>query len=320
MGKGIFSRLFGKRTRAERPRYHDYRDEYVDEEPLEPESENLLIDHRFVYEPEDEYDMHIGEMIYQVKVENTTDYPLGNLRAAFGKGYKLGKFGDVELENRMVDPGDTAVVTVPFTPTYEYGSEEFEVQMKFFDFRYKVEEKITLSTESLKVSVPKLRPMTMDETGYRLLTSDLYRWSLETDLLDLSPDELYGLIVGRLKRIGLREANELLNESLFRGISQYVATDKRGRKWASQVQVIGKGREAKLLLYTFGEKPQMAINLTAKLLQDEALRGIVLHNKIAKPASKPKKKPEIVKKRVVKPRRKKRVIVGKGDDGSGGWE
>jgi hypothetical protein len=59
-----------------------------------------------------------------------------------------------------------------------------------------------------------------------------------------------------------------------------VATDKKGRKWAVQVQVIGKGKESKVLLYTFGERPLFAYNLGVKVLlkvdrREEIIKGVL---------------------------------------------
>ena len=72
----------------------------------------------------------------------------------------------------------------------------------------------------------------------------------------------------------------MVNERMYRGINQMVATDKKGRKWAVQVQVIGKEKESKFLLYTFGERPLYAYNLSVKALlkverREEILKGLI---------------------------------------------
>jgi len=86
-------------------------------------------------------------------------------------------------------------------------------------------------------------------------------------------------ICSRLKKIGFGQANEMVNERLFRGINQLVATDKKGRKWAAQVQVIGKDKESKFLLYTFGERPLHSYNLSVKTLlkvdrREDIMKGV----------------------------------------------
>ncbi|MGA1873471.1 MAG: hypothetical protein ACMUHY_07335 [Thermoplasmatota archaeon] len=280
MGLRIFDRLFGRRREQEpRPREEWYDDQYY-EGPPETENDSLIVDHHFIYPPEEDYEMRIGSMVYQIEIENNSDYPMGNIRMEFPKKHKLGTFGEPELSAKLLDPGEKLVVKVPFKPHYMGGTEELEFEILFFDFRYKVEERVLMKTDPLKVVVPKFEPLTMDEDRFRILTSDLYRWPFETDVLPISPDELYGTFMKRFQKIGFKQANEMLNENLFRGISQMVATDAKGRKWAAQVQVIGKGKESKVLLYTFGERPLYAYNLSVKTLlkidrREDIMKGVV---------------------------------------------
>ncbi|MGA1821163.1 MAG: hypothetical protein ACMUIG_01395 [Thermoplasmatota archaeon] len=279
MKKGFFSRLFKRDRREPAPQY-DYEEEYYEEEPREMDNESLLIDHHFNFIPEDDFDRHIGSMSYQIMVENTTDYPMGNLKLEFSKKTKLGKFKGVKNDKKMLDPGEKTVFDAPFKPSYIGGSEEFEFNLNFFDFRYKVDERITLTTEPIKVMVPKFRKLEIDEDGFRLLTSDLYRWVVETDVIKVKPEEIFTSLSGRLDKIGFAEANSMVNESMYRGITQVAATDSKGRKWAAQVQVIGDDKESKILLYTFGERPQFPYNLATKILlkadhREEILGSIV---------------------------------------------
>lgn len=275
MKKGFFSRLFRRERREPEPEY-DYTEEYYEEEPREMDNESLLIDHHFSFIPEDKFDRHIGSMSYQIKVENTTDYPMGNLRLEFSKRTKLGKFKGVEIDKKMLDPGEKAVFETPFKPYYVGGKEDFEFNLNFFDFRYKVDERITLATEPIKVMVPKFKKIEIDEDGFRLLTSDLYRWIVETDIIKVKPDDLFTSLSKRLEAIGFSEANSMVNESMYRGITQMAATDSKGRKWAVQAQVIGDEKESKLLLYTFGERPQFPYNLATKILLKAEHRDEIL--------------------------------------------
>jgi len=279
MGFRIFDRLFG-RKRPEQRHVDDWRDDQYYEGPPETENDSLLVDHHFVYPPEDDYDKRIGGMVYQVEIENNTEFPMGNVRLEFPKKKKLGIFGEPRPGSQLLDPGDKLAVKVPFKPLYQGGTEDIEFEILFFDFRYKVEERVVMEAEPLKVVVPKFEPMTMDEDRFRILTSDLFRWVVETEVLPIPPAELYQLFMDRLKKIGFKKANEMINENLFRGISQLVATDAKGRKWAVQVQVIGKGKESKVLMYSFGERPLYAYNLAVKVLlkidrRDEIMKGVI---------------------------------------------
>ncbi len=266
MVRALFDRLFGRR-KARRRDYQDYLEE--DYPPVDEgghDDENLLIDHRFHFMSSEDYERNLDRVAYRITLENTTDYPLGNLRAEFHEGSQLGRFGKVSISQSMVDPGEKAKVEVEFDPLYVGGKESFHFDLIFFDFKYKVEERISLDTEPIKVTVPKFIPLDLDEDGYRILTSNLYRWAFETDAVKIPPKTLFGSLDKRLERIGFEVADEIVNEAIFRGIKRFVATDKKGRKWAVQVQVIGKGKMSKLLLYTFGERPQFAYNLATKVL------------------------------------------------------
>jgi hypothetical protein len=279
MGLRIFDRLFGRRSDRDRY-YEESREDHYYEGPPEVENDSLLVDHHFIYPSGDDYEKRIDSMLYQVEIENNTDYPMGNIRLKFGKKTKLGKFGEAKTQNKLLDPGERLKVEVPFEPLYQGGTEEFEFEILFFDFQYKVEERVLMKTEPLKVVVPKFKPVEMDEDGFRYLTSDLYRWGIETEIISIPPKELYEILVARLTKIGFQEASEMINERLFRGINQMVATDKKGRKWAVQVQVIGKGKESKVLLYTFGERPLFAYNLGVKVLlkvdrREEIIKGVL---------------------------------------------
>lgn len=279
MGLRIFDRLFGRRDDRERYK-EDYREDQYYEGPPEVENDSLLVDHHFIYPPEDDFEKRIGSMVYQIEIENNTDYPMGNVRLQFGKKTKLGKFGEAKTQNKLLDPGSRIVVKVPFDPLYQGGTEEFEFEIMFFDFQYKVEESVLMKTEPLKVVVPKFIPVEMDEDGFRYLTSDLYRWGVESEILPIPPKELYDILTARLTKIGFKEASEMINERMFRGINQMVATDKKSRKWAVQIQVIGKGKESKFLLYTFGERPLYAYNLSVKTLlkvdrREEIIKGVI---------------------------------------------
>lgn len=265
MKKGLFGRLFGTRRR-DTDRDYDYNREFKEEEPAEIDNESLLVDHQFRFIPEGDYDRHLGSMVYEVNLENTTDYPMGKLKLEFDRGAKLGKFGSAKTEKRMLDPGERTRFVVPFKPDYVGGKEEFKFHINFFDFRYKVDEKITLHTEPIKVLVPKFKSLDLDEDAYRILTADLYRWAVETDVLKVPAKKLYADLSEKLDEMGFSEADSMENEALFRGIRKMVATDKKGRKWAAQIQVIGDEKESKLLIYAFGERPQNSYSLATKIL------------------------------------------------------
>jgi hypothetical protein len=264
MKKGLFGRLFGPRRR-DTEREYDYEREFQ-EEPTDIDNESLLVDHQFRFFPAGDYERHIGSMAYEIKLENTTDYPIGKLKLEFDRGSKLGKFGNIKEGKRMLDPGENAEFEVPFKPGYVGGKEEFTFHIHFFDFRYKVDEKITLKTEPIKVLVPKFKGLDLDEDGYRILTADLYRWTVETDVLKIPARELFAELTEKLDELGFSEADSMENEALYRGIRKMVATDKKGRKWAVQIQVIGDDKESKLLIYSFGERPQNSYSLATRLL------------------------------------------------------
>ena len=278
-GKGLFGKLFGRRereTETRRPR----REPYYEEEPPEMDNENLLVDHKFVFIPEKGSDKHIREMKYQIQVENTTDYPIGKLDVKFGNMSKLGSFGEPEIEDRMLDPGQRTLIEIPFEPAYKGGKQEFDFTLEFFDFRYKVDESIRMSSEKIKVLVPRFEPMKTDEDGFRLLISDLYRWSVETDVIEAEPEKLFRELCGIADELGFKEAKSMENESVYRGINQLVAGDAKGRKWALQIQVIGKDNESKLLLYAFGERPQYSYNLATRMLHKYDRRDLIIDNLI----------------------------------------
>ncbi|MFO8051410.1 MAG: hypothetical protein R6V01_06910 [Thermoplasmatota archaeon] len=274
MGLRIFDKLFG-RAREEEHRNYEARGQYDHEEPQETEDLGLLVDHHFVYPPEEEHEKYIGKMLFKITMENNTEYPMGNINVEMGRS-KLGSFERPRIPNKLLDPGQSMDVTVPFDPSYKGGKDQFQFEISFFDFNYKVEERITLDSEPLKVLVPKFKGLKKDEDGYRLLTGDLYRWTLETGVMEVPPKEIYNVVVERLEDIGFSGCDEMVNESLFRGIKKFTATDKKGRKWGAQVQVIGKGKESKMLLYTFGERPLQAYNLSVKVLLKLEHREAVL--------------------------------------------
>jgi hypothetical protein len=166
----------------------------------------------------------------------------------------------------MVDPGKSMGIMVPFHPLYTGGKEEVEFRLHYFDFKAKQDAQVKMRTEPLKIVVPKFKPLKKDDEGYRVLVSNLYRWTVETKVMNLPPKELFQAISGSLEDLGFAEANSMVNENLFRGIRQLCGTDDKGRKWAIQVQVIGKGKESKLLLYAFGERPLFAYNLATRAL------------------------------------------------------
>jgi len=265
MGLRIFDRLFRRREEQYDDRYDRREDQYY-EGPPEVENDSMLVDHHFIYPPEDDYDKHVGSMVYQIELENNTEYPMGNIRVEFNGRYKLGRFGEPDIRTKLLDPGDKTVIRIPFAPLYQGGSEELEFEIVFFDFRYKVEESILMKTEPLKVVVPRFQKLEMDEDGFRFLTADLYRWVVESDVIKITPQDLFNLLSRRFEKMGFSTSNEMENPSLYRGIRQMVATDPKGRKWAAQVQVIGQGKESRCLMYTFGERPLSAYNLAVKAL------------------------------------------------------
>lgn len=269
---GFLDRLFGRKRRPPaRAGYERYRDrefegEYDYEGPEETDATSLLVDHHLDFIPEEDYDRHLSSMTYKMEIENGTDYPMGNVRVEFPPSTKLGKFGKPDEKGKMLDPGEKIDVSVPFMPRYQGGKDEFEFEIVFFDFQHKVEERIVLKSEPIKVLVPRFKPEKLDEDSYRFLTGDLYRWSTETDIMKVDPKELYSLLKERVESIGFSESNELVNEKMFRGITKMAATDDKGRKWAVQIQVIGQPGESKLLLYAFGERPLKAYSLAVKIL------------------------------------------------------
>ena len=64
---GIFDRFLGKRKeRADRRYYEQVPEEMPPEEPRD----DLLIDHEFVFIPEEDYDRNLISMGYKVRIEN----------------------------------------------------------------------------------------------------------------------------------------------------------------------------------------------------------------------------------------------------------
>jgi hypothetical protein len=261
---GIFDRILGKgRERPARPS----RRPRIEEPPEETLSaDDMMVDHEFVFFPEDDYERNIRSMGYRIRIENKSDYPMGAPRIQFVKRSKLGKFGEPESPKGMIDPGKDIEYMVPFSPLYAGGKEDIEFKVHFFDFRAKTEQTVQMRTEPLKVVVPKFKPLKKDDEGYRVLVSNLYRWTVETKVMNLPPKELFESVSASLSDLGFSEANSVVNENLFRGIRQFCAADDKGRKWAVQVQIIGKGRESKLLLYTYGERPLYAYNLATRAI------------------------------------------------------
>lgn len=285
---GFLDRLFGrKKPRRRDDKYYDDRydeqgaEDYPYEERYEEEeheASSLLVDHRLEFVPGEDYERNLANMIYMVEIENNTDYPMGNIRAEFPKSMKLGGFEKPESDSKMLDPGEKMMIKVPFKGSYIGGKDTFEFEIVFFDFKYKVEEKVVLSSEPIKIVVPKFKPEELDEDSYRFLTADLFRWSVETAVVDIPAKELYSSLKERMEGIGFNVCNEMINENMYRGISQLGATDKKGRKWASQIQVIGDEKGAKLLLYTYGEKPINAYSLAVKALLKMEKRDEIVEN------------------------------------------
>ncbi len=267
---GLLDRFLGKKRRPVDRRYddrypeQDHDDKYDYDGPEETDAASLLVDHHLEFIPGKAYAKDISSMEYIVEIENGTDFPMGNIRVEFPRSTKLLKFGKPEQDMKMLDPDEKMTIRVPAIPKYAGGKDDFEFEILFFDFKYKVEERVVLKSEPIKVVVPKFTTDKMDEDGYRFLTGELFRWTSETDTIKRSPKELYHALKERFISMGFSEANELYSESGFRGISQLSATDRKGRKWAAQIQVIGGENEAKLLLYTYGERPHYAYNLAVK--------------------------------------------------------
>ena len=267
---GLLDRFLGWKRRPVDQRYdnrypeqdQDYGHEY--DGPEETDGTSLLVDHHLEFIPGGDHVKDISSMEYIVEIENGTDFPMGNIRVEFPRSTKLLKFGKPSLDVKMLDPDEKMKIRIPVTPRYAGGKEDFEFEIMFFDFKYKVEERVVLKSEPIKIVVPKFMNDKMDEDSYRFLTGELFRWTTETGILKRSPKELYATLKDRFISMGFSEANELYSESGFRGISQLSATDKKGRKWAAQIQVIGGEDEAKLLLYTYGERPHYAYNLAVK--------------------------------------------------------
>ncbi len=286
MAGGLFSRLFKKerpvekRAKRSRPVY----DEEPEEQAVmkELDNESLLLDHHFVFRPEGTVGKQISGMEYLVAIENTTDYPMGKIRIDFKGSSPLGKFGEPVSEKKLLDPSDKLRVSVPFFPSYSLGKDQFAFELSFFDFKYKVDEKLRIQTEPLKVATPKFVGMDVDETTYQFLTADLYRWPMETAEVDIPPKALYDDLKQRFLEMGFKQTNELLSEKQFRGICQLVAKDTKGRKWAAQVQVIGTPKVSKLLLYTYAERPQSAYNLAARAVSKTAMRERIVKSALGK--------------------------------------
>jgi hypothetical protein len=270
---GLLDKLMRRKERPVRPVVR-----HVEIPPEGPEdiAQDIVIDHEFVFFPEPDYEKNILSMGYRVKVENNGEYPMGAPRIDFFKKSKLGRFGEPESVKGMIDPGRSIDISVPFHTTYTGGKEEIEFKLHYFDFRAKTERQIKMRTEPLKVVVPKFKPLKKDDEGYRVLASNLYRWTVETKTMNLPPKELFQTMTESFEEMGFTESNTVVNENLFRGIRQFCGTDDKGRKWAAQVQIIGKGRESKLLLYAFGERPLFAYNLATRALLKVPQRDRIL--------------------------------------------
>lgn len=231
------------------------------------------------------FQFEAGRIFYRLQVRNLSEDPLGKVEAEVSfAGDELGEFIKSKNSLPMLDPSQVANLDFDFRPFYRLGTGRAVVKAGYFDFSARMREELPLSGGELKVFFRKSNPKPMDEDAFRIASSGLRRWEVESDILPIPPKELFDELTQRALGMNLHGLKPYEAPLLYRGIQRFSGETLDGRPVLGQVQVIGRDDESKFLLYFWAETYREGYCAASRMLNKVKWREDII-NRIILPGA-----------------------------------
>jgi len=270
---GIFDRLFKKKSKPEQgeefepPMEIDMPYEIEDMDSYAGQEFPQFLDVPMDLEMDSKIIYNFDKLEYRLKVHNKTSDILGDIGAIL-RTEKKSVVDVIQPKNRieMLEPGKSIVMKFKLKPKFKLGKSGIYGKIEYFDFKSKERKILRLPQAYVEFDFSGLNANRIDEDKWRLICSGLKNYEVETTVLEIPPDEVFGTFKKVLTGLGLFMLPPIENVNLYRGIAKFYGYDTEENQYALEVQVIGDNTKSKVLFRIWSSEPQTAMALAFRTL------------------------------------------------------
>ena len=270
---GIFDRLFKKKSKPEQeeefepPMEIDMPYEMEDMDSVGGQEFPQFLDVPMDLEMDSKIIYNFDKLEYRLKVHNKTSDILGDIGAIL-RTEKKSVVDVIKSKNtiEMLEPGKSIVMKFKLKPKFKLGKSGIYGKIEYFDFKSKERKILRLPQAYVEFDYSGLNANRIDDDKWRLICSGLKNYEVETTVLEIPPDEVFGTFKKVLTGLGLFMLPPIENVNLYRGIAKFYGYDNEENQYALEVQVIGDNTKSKVLFRIWSSEPQTAMALAFKTL------------------------------------------------------
>ena len=270
---GIFDRLFKRKPKT------PIEDEYIETSELEyPEDDQTgerMIDFDQPQFLDDTSDLEMNSRIfydmnkleYHLKLHNKSTDMIGDITAILKtKKNSVIDIVDSKQVVEMLEPGKSTTLKFKLKPNYAVGKSGLYGKIEYFDFKSKERNIFRLPQAYADFEFSKLQNERIDDDKWRLISSKMRSYEIETEVLEAPPDKVFDVFKNVMNNLGLFMLPPIENINLYRGIAKFYGFDDDDNEYAIEVQVIGDKAKSKVLFRIWSDEPQDAMALAFKTI------------------------------------------------------
>ncbi|WP_406662159.1 zinc-ribbon domain-containing protein [Methanolobus sp. ZRKC3] len=207
-------------------------------------------------------------ILYKIKVENNSSEPVGDIKVNLIVP-DVFRLKEDEMAISMLQPGEGKTTTFDIRPTGECGNCIIAGKIRYYDYIQKKHVQFDLSNKMVDIVCPMLRISEIDETSWRMATSEMLIAEEDTKDLEIPAENLFDITTRILKDMNLYMITPEVTstQQLYTGVARFYAEGVAGRKYAAYIEVVGK-RKSRLIVKAWAEKEEALTGFYHKIIED----------------------------------------------------
>ena len=207
-----------------------------------------------------------GAFYYLIKITNNTNDIMGDVKVAIAPENSIVTCNKPLKTAKFIDPGKDAVFKFKLKPSMRCGKTTIQGMLRYFDFAVKDQQEFQLPEYELNIFDPQINTHEVNEDIWRVTMGKLPLYELETEELDYEPARIFTHLTKIARNMGFYELKPNVVATLYRGTGKYFGVDALKEPYLMEIQVIGKGKTARLLYRVWAADVTAAMGIAYRLL------------------------------------------------------
>ena len=207
-----------------------------------------------------------GAFYYLLKISNNTDEIMGDVKVAIAPDNSIVSCPKPLKTAKFIDPGKDVVFKFKLKPSMKCGKTTIQGMLRYFDFAVKEQQEFELPDYELNIFDPQITAKEVNEDIWRVTMGKLPLYELETHELDYEPARVFTHLTKIARSMGFYELKPNVVATLYRGTGKYFGVDALKEPYLMEIQVIGKGKTARLLYRVWAGDVTTAMGIAFRLL------------------------------------------------------